>query len=89
MNERNMSGLIDKEICYGRSTKVKVLNMNVLAPGLPNFKQGYASNWVYLSFLPLLERYSKLTKKLFYTLASELSLLILLSLYRCLFMWQR
>ena len=86
MNERNMSGLIDKEIYYGRSTKVEVLNMNVLAPGLPNFKQGYASNLVYLSFLPLLERYSKLTKKLFYTLASELSLLILLSLYRCLFM---
>ena len=84
MNERNMSGLIDKEIYYGRSTKV--LNMNVLAPGLPNFKQGYASNWVYLSFLPLLERYSKLTKKSFYTLASELSLSILLSLYRCLFM---
>ena len=87
MNERNMSGLIGKEICYAPSPKV--LTMNVLAPGLPNFKQGYASNWVYLSFLPLLERYSKLTKKYFHTLASELSLSILLSLYRCLFMSRR
>ena len=51
MDIRNMSGLVDREIV--------LVFIQILAPGLPTFKQGYASNWVYLSFLPLLKRSKK------------------------------
>ena len=51
MDKPNMSGLIDREV-YTDSYQIY---MKIIAPGLPNFKQGYASNWVYLSFLPLLK----------------------------------